>query len=71
MKFITFIKICHLFIIVKHYCTYHFDVFYALINMELTEEPTALSITSIGWDAMSTFPKIRELGNSMGYGLKS
>ena len=56
--------ICHyFFIIVKHY-TYHFNVFHALINMKLIEVPIAISITSIGWDAMSRFPKIKESGNS-------
>lgn len=58
--------ICHyFFIIVKHY-TYHFNVFHALINMKLIEVPVAISITSIRWDAMSRFPKIKESGNSMG-----
>lgn len=58
--------ICHyFFIIVKHY-TYHFNVFHALINMKLIEVPVAISITSIGWDAMSRFPKIKGSGNSMG-----
>lgn len=57
--------ICHyFFIIVKHY-TYHFNVFHALINMKLIEVPIAISITSIGWDAMSRFPKIKESGDSM------
>lgn len=56
----------HYFFIILKYYTYHFNVFHALINMKLIEVPIAISITSIGWDAMSRFPKIKESGNSMG-----
>lgn len=55
------------FILVKHEHTYLFNVFYALIDMELIK--VATSVTVIGWDATNRFPKVRELGRSMGYGL--
>ena len=41
------------------------------MNMEISEVPLATSVTITRWDAMNGTRKVRELGNNMGYRLKS
>lgn len=59
------------FIIVKHLYTYHLHVFYALMDMKFIQVPLAVSVTITEWDPMNRFAKVRELGSSVGYELKS